>query len=303
MSRNTAIENLKYPLDGGDTEEYKAQIRFKVIKEPYLNKYAEKAFEAGLDAAIEGQESISPIDVSSIKERRPFNDYTGSQVILYMPQGLQFRDNVVYDNIDLGTIGALVEGGASLGAGMAEGIKGGVRGLIDSFKGDGLSNVAMVGAQKVASKFGTEFSAGLRSRSGVTANPNSRTLFKQPNIREFSYSFKMIAKSSDEAEMIRKIVKLFRNELYPASFGANIGGQSVGFGYEVPNKFGISFYYGNKKMTNIPKMPKCFLRDVNINYNSSSMAMHSDGNFLEVDMTLSFVEERALTKEDIVSGY
>jgi hypothetical protein len=299
MARNSVVQSLQYPLNGDGIDEYKSQIRFKVVNVPYLNTFTTEALESQVE---EGDETVSNLSARAV-ERKAFNDYTGSDVRLYMPQALQFRDNVTYDNIDLGTIGALVEGGASVGGSMAAGVMGGIGGLVDSFKGSGLSNVAMVGAQRVANKFGTDFSSGLRSRSGVTTNPNSRTLFKQPNLREFSYSFRMIAKSSDEATQIRNIIKLFRNELYPAAFGATIGETEIGFGYEVPNMFQISFYYGDKEMTNVPKMPKCFLRDVTTNYNPSSMAMHKDGEFLEIEMALSFVEQRALTKEDIINGY
>jgi hypothetical protein len=33
------------------------------------------------------------------------------------------------------------------------------------------------------------------------------------------------------------------------------------------------------------------------------MAMHEDGSFLEVDMTLRFQETAALTKKDIMEGF
>lgn len=300
MARNSVVQSLQYPLNGDGIDEYKSKIRFKVVTVPYLNTFTSEAIETTVEEETEGD--TTGLSVRAL-ERKPFNDYTGSEVQLYMPQALQFRDNVTYDNIDLGAIGGLVEGGASVGGSMAAGISGGLSSLVDTFKGSGLSNTAMIGAQKIANKFGTDFSAGLRSRSGVTANPNSRTLFKQPNLREFSYAFRLVAKSSEEATQIRKIIKLFRNELYPAAFGASIGGTEIGFGYEVPNMFEISFYYGDKLMTNVPKMPKCFLRDVSINYNPSSMAMHKDGEFLEVEMSLSFIEQRALTKEDIINGY
>ncbi len=38
------------------------------------------------------------------------------------------------------------------------------------------------------------------------------------------------------------------------------------------------------------------------NYNPNSMSFHTDGEFQETDLSLSFVEERALRRQDIVKG-
>ena len=36
-------------------------------------------------------------------------------------------------------------------------------------------------------------------------------------------------------------------------------------------------------------------------YNSSTMGMHYDGNFSEIDMTLTFLESKALSRKDVIA--
>ena len=55
----------------------------------------------------------------------------------------------------------------------------------------------------------------VKQASGVTLNPNTRSLFKSVALREFAFQFKFIAKSKKEADEVRKIIKFFRTELYP----------------------------------------------------------------------------------------
>ena len=66
-----------------------------------------------------------------------------------------------------------------------------------------------------------------------------------------------------------------------------------------PSKFSIELRYGKKKVAT--GILPCFLETVDVAYNPSNMGFHEDGNFQETDISLSFVEERALTKRDIIA--
>lgn len=224
-------------------------------------------------------------------------------VDLYMPLGLQFRDNVTYENFDLGAAGASMEAGL----GFAESMMKGVGSMITNISGRGNSEqLARLAGVQLSSKFGSfaaEVGAVQKLAGGVTLNPNTRVLFKQPNIRDFVFTFKFVAKSAEEAAMINDIVKLFRRELYPATIDVPVGDQRISLGYVFPKKFDIQFFYDGKEMKNLSKIKPCYLRDVSTTYNATAMAMHSDGNFLEVDMTISFQEIAALTRADVEEGY
>ena len=229
-------------------------------------------------------------------------DDVTDKISLYLPMGLAFRDNVTYENFDLGVVG----GAIAQGAGMASAMTDGIGSFISGLKGPGgndLAKLAGVQLAKKAGSFGAEAQAALKIQGGVTLNPNSRIMFKQPNIREFAFAFKMIGRSAEEQDAINQIIKIFRTELYPSTIDAEIGGQTISLGYTFPKKFQLSFEYDGGEIPGLAKVKPCYLRDVSTTFNSSQMAMHKDGNFMEVDMTLSFQETAALTQSDIEDGF
>jgi hypothetical protein len=225
-----------------------------------------------------------------------------ARISLYLPLGLAFRDNVTYENFDLGAVG----GAMAQGVGIFDSMTDGLGSFINGLSGSGSANLAKlagVTAAKFAGSFGVEAQAALKIQGGVTLNPNSRIMFKQPNIREFAFAFKMIGRSAEEQDAINQIIKIFRTELYPSTIDAEIGGQTISLGYTFPKKFQLSFEYDGGEIPGLAKIKPCYLRDVSTTFNSSQMAMHKDGNFMEVDMTLSFQETAALTQSDIEDGF
>jgi hypothetical protein len=222
---------------------------------------------------------------------------------LYLPMGLAYRDNVTYENFDLGGAGAAMEAGLGFAESMMKGTTSMIKNITGGASGESIARLAGVQLASKFGSFGAEAAAVQKLAGGVTLNPNSRVLFKQPNIREFAFTFKFVAKSADEAYQVNQIIKTFRRELYPASIDVPAGDQTISLGYIFPKKFDITFLYAGQEIPNLAKIKPCYLRDVSTTYNASQMAMHSDGNFLEVDMTLSFQETKALTRADVEAGY
>ena len=154
-------------------------------------------------------------------------------------------------------------------------------------------------AQKVAGQFGgigTAVAGGMRAASGITTNPNTRAMFKDVPLRNFSFSFSMIPTSAEEAREIERIVKLFRTELYPTTLTA--GGIRVG--YEFPNQFLIKVKHRGNNV-NLKFLP-VYLQSFSSTYNANSPLMHADGKFNSVNITMQFTETRALTKADVARG-
>lgn len=281
------LDKIKADLDTDDTSsnQYTEQIRDIRAQVRELSASIEKW--SG-QASQSTQATTMPVSDKSIE--------------LYLPTGLAFRDNVTYENFDLGAAGAAMEGGM----GMAESMVKGVGSFVTGLTGGSGADVAKLAGIQLASKFGTfaaEAQAAQKLAGGVTLNPNSRVLFKQPNIREFAFAFKFVARSQREAQEVKDIIKFLRTELYPSSINVSVGDQEISLGYRFPNKFAITFEYDGQEMPGLSQIQDCYLRDVSTTYNTSAMAMHSDGHFLEVDMTLNFQETRALTRELIDEGF
>ena len=226
---------------------------------------------------------------------------------------LNFRDNVSYENRDLGISGAFIEAGSRPGKdvkGLAGVIKGITDGVAETFNeviaGDNpdLANLALTYVNVITKFPGMEGAEGAVTQGvGVTVNPNTRSLFKNVAIREFAFQFKFIAKSQKEADEVRKIIKFFRTELYPEALTVGTDPDSkikIAIGYKFPKKFIITPMYNNAPIPDTKILP-CFLRDVSVVYNPSGQAMHGGDNphFTEVDMSLAFTETRTLTRQEI----
>ena len=61
-------------------------------------------------------------------------------------------------------------------------------------------------------------------------------------------------------------------------------------------------YYGEEPfITEVgTRIKPAYLTDLQTVYNSSSMGMHYDGNFSEVDLSLTFLESKALSRTDVI---
>lgn len=320
-------EKLQYPLEASD--EYQGKIQFSIASSkstgteasvpPLLARNPPTTPSAGAGGGV-GTSSLAGLGgdiVASFVGNTPEKTSTaqstttvsGGDVTLYLPPGLQYRDNVAYEGTDLGVAGAFAERGASLGKSLLEN----TQSLIEGLKGDALAGqnelakLAAIEASKLNPKglLGAGISQGLQAsaqvRAGVTLNPNTRVLFKRVNLREFAFSFKLIAKSGPEAQSIEDIVKFFRTQLYPETFSVS----GVGVGYKFPELFNIDISYKGSDDTvwNPPRIKQCYLKDVGTTYNATAMSFHKDGKPMEVDLTLSFMESAALERDDIEAGF
>ena len=236
-------------------------------------------------------------------------DYEGRNIKLYLPIAFQQNDSFNIATPELGQVGAAAAAAASSGKGMlsagVSAISAGANSIIDLVSGRLAGDAARLGAAKLASKvpiFGTELGQAAEIAGAVTVNPNIRSAFRGVGLREFSFTFKFIARSQEEANMVESIIRTFRERAYPESI--ELGGISGGYRY--PNMFEIVVRHethGGKSRVVGNKMKHCFLRSIATSYNSSSMAFHADGQPVEIDLSLNFVEEVTLTRADIKEGF
>lgn len=228
-----------------------------------------------------------------------------SQVSLYMPQALNIQDRVEYDTPELGARGAgvlsAINNAGSLGSAAAAALSQTFAPMTDLFNSDLTGQAARLAASRASSAFlPRDLAAAAQIGLQVKVNPNQRTLFSGVTIRPFTFQYDFIATSRAEAEQVNKIIRFFRTELYPSTFGQSE--TSIPLGYKFPNLFEVKFRWGASEM-NVPQPLLCYLRDVQTTYNPGSMTFHADGNATHIQMTLLFQEFRALTKEDIEKGH
>ena len=238
-------------------------------------------------------------DTKTITKAVPEYELQGS-VQLYLPSTLQFADNIEYANVDLGIKGtavseALRSGKNIIDAGLAAAAKIiDVGGFMEAMEKGLTSSTAQVLALRLAS-FSTEVQGAVETETGIALNPNRRSTLRGVGVRRFRFTFKLQPTSPQEAKEITKIINFFREQMYPEMSGA------AGLVMNFPSKFDIKMHWGGKRVAT--QILPCFLENVDVVYNPNSMAFHDDGEFQQTDITLSFIEERALTKADIRKGY
>lgn len=229
-----------------------------------------------------------------------------SGVILYLPSAIQVNDGVNYEQFDLGPIGAIGLAGIQSGQGAPSALARGIGQATGSLASLLSGNVAdqrgaRLAAARLAEQGNATTAGAVRAGLATTVNPNTINLFKSVNLREFSFTFKMIANSPREAEEIDRIVRFFRATMYPETINFDPGGLDVPIGYEFPDKFQIEMRYNGQPVG--VRILNSVLRSVQTVYNPQSMSWHVDGKPSEVDVTLNFGEERALNRNDILQGY
>tara|TARA_A100001035_G_scaffold234251_1_gene197286 strand:+ start:537 stop:1940 length:1404 start_codon:yes stop_codon:yes gene_type:complete len=246
-----------------------------------------------------------------------FQPAEGEPIVdMYFPLQMQFVDNAQYDgNAALGFSGAAATAAAEAGLGALgstlAAVNAATNNVFDLFKGN---NSLGEGAVRLASARlinaigvlpgATGIKNALTLQNRVVVNPNIRALFRGVALREFTFNFKMIAESAQEAETVRKIVKHFRKQMYPDTLAANVGnGVSADLGFKFPNAFKITFKYRGSKNSKLPEIKYCYLRNVSHTINSTGGTFKRDGQASEIDLNLSFVEYKTLTKADIEKGF
>ena len=212
------------------------------------------------------------------------------------PANIAINDSATYNTIDLGSIGGVaaaalsgVKSGSGV-SGIASGIGTQISEARKNFKGGELASGALQ-----ALPVGDQIRGASKLSSRVLLNPNTNTTFSGNSLRSFTFAFKMIAHSADEAEMIRKIHSKFRSFVY-ADSRSNAQNLLLAF----PPTWTIRFLDGNLHENKfIPKIYSCYLVSIESSFNSTTNMFHRDGAPLEVDVSMSYQETRTLTRTDI----
>jgi hypothetical protein len=130
--------------------------------------------------------------------------------------------------------------------------------------------------------------------TGAVTNPNLTLLFNSPDLRNFSFNFKLSPRSKAEGATVRKIIRSFK-ELMAVQ-------RSVGNLFlEAPSVFEIEYIRGVDKLNtkedlthpSLNRIKTCALRSFSVNYTPSGSYMaynDEEGTMTSYDLTMSFTE-------------
>ena len=210
---------------------------------------------------------------------------TADHIVLPIPQAIQFSDSAAYNNQELGFTGAAI-----LNAGTSSSVSNAASDVFSQAKNSLPANMAAL-AQFISTKtLGRENQAAVGIATATTLNKNIVTEFTGVSTRQFGFQFKLIATSREESNLIKKIIDIFREGVYPE-------GNSLQLKY--PPIWYIDFKKGGSNIEHIPKIFPSYLTTLSTSYNASMNLFHDDGSPVEIDVQLTFMESRALTLADI----
>lgn len=251
------------------------------------------------DSSTDSADIVFPPSLRTILDRpciefsAKVKDGKDRKIWLPCPPNIAINDRAEYTTIDLGTIGGAVASAANA-AGAANDLGGMVSNIAKSIASQATS---MKGSDIMALAAGkTAFGDQAKFAAKIVNNPNTNTTFTRNSVRSFSFQFRLVATSAEEAKIIRRLHNRFRTFTY-----ADSRNNSQNIILEYPPVWTIKFLDPQlKENPFIPKIYSCYLGSVSTNINSSTSVFHIDGAPLEVDVQIEFQETRALTRQDIL---
>lgn len=208
-------------------------------------------------------------------------------IVLHIQDKPTTNYSVNYQDKEIGTLGGLLAGGTSA-TDMTESLgdiakdigKGGITALVSS----------------VSSAFGGPGGQLLELGTKQKTNSFREQFFESVDYRTFNFKHTMMARSPQEADNIRNIIKLFKFHMHPEL-------SKGGLFYVYPSEFEIKYYYRDGENNYFDKISSCVLEDMGVEYGGDIFSTFADGKPVEVNLTLKFKELELLTKERILEGY
>jgi len=92
----------------------------------------------------------------------------------------------------------------------------------------------------------------------VDYSKNLELLFSAPTLRPFNFTFKLASRSPAESEMIRSIIRFFKQGMSPIRSQSNLF-------LKAPHTFQIQYLHRNEEHKFLNKFKECALQSFNVN--------------------------------------
>tara|TARA_X000000950_G_scaffold283647_1_gene384941 strand:- start:5475 stop:6692 length:1218 start_codon:yes stop_codon:yes gene_type:complete len=224
-------------------------------------------------------------------------------VALYMPPTATFVDNANYVDTE---IGAAAKGGMDIYADVMSGKS------IATTVGNSLEQLGPALSEGLTKTLLATVGAipgfgGMREAyemaSGTIIADRMELAFKGLAKRVFQFTFKMIPKSQEEADEIRKIIYAFRLNMLPEFKGGNRMGRKL----RVPSTFNIQYMYNGGENNYLQKISTCVLENCTVSYGGDRFRTFTPNELgappVETQLTLNFKEMELITKDRVFEGF
>lgn len=272
MIDSTQLTTLKYPVD--DFFRHHVSVTFTLLRE-------ETKDDGTVATTTRGTRACS----------------------LYLPKGgFQVTDSASYSGGGVGAIGKfIIDSGDSAGDQAAGIFNEFTESITDAVLfASGATQVNDTNTAVIAKLLqrtrlqDSQVGRSVRTKFGVTANPHLRSVFDQVNLRNFGFEFDLVPNNPQEAQMIKRIIRFFRENLYPETIGVE---DAPDIAYRFPTKFEIAYHFQGKRIAH--KIKPCYLTQVKTSFNNQGQGLYHDGEFISSRIELAFQEETTLSKKDV----
>ena len=125
----------------------------------------------------------------------------------------------------------------------------------------------------------------LTRTTGAIVNPNMELLFSGPTLRPFTFNWKMSPRDYEESEMIKKIIRMFKQSQ------AVKRSESMLF-LKSPNTYAIRFLTARgREHGYLPKIKECALTGFSMNYTpDGNYQTYENSSMVAYEMSMSFKE-------------
>jgi len=226
----------------------------------------------------------------------------GDSIMLYTPPTVKFDYKATYEQAETKNLRNIQETSGKIIQNIQSFLEGGTvdtEGLLKELATTG----GVIGRQILQSSLEVAFpgAAGFFAKNtGRAVNPRMEMAFQSVPFRSFNFEFDFAPKNKKEVEMINKIMQLFKFHMMP-----DISNEKF---LITPSEFQIMYMYTDKANMYLPKISRCVLTDMSIDYSPDGV-FHTfkadDKGAMPVisKMTLSFTETEIMTKETVGLGY
>lgn len=152
----------------------------------------------------------------------------------------------------------------------------------------------------VLSKYGFEISPEsiLARGAGIVPNSNLQLLFKNVQLRTFTFAYKLSPRSEQEAKEVNMILRFFKQGM-----AAKKGAAGTTLYLKTPNVFKLEYKTGNSPIKGINKFKICALQSFNVDYAPNQQwTAYEGGQPTSVIMTMGFKELEPVYENDYKSS-
>ena len=283
------LNSVQYPIDLGSSE----LGHYMIFEAGFLTYQPQQQDMFNSQANVKEGEYTK--ESGKVTSKIPEGSIANTAICIYMPPGIKVGYNQSYDNDqETGIAGDVQE--AMTAAKSAEDVS---TAIIEAF--DGLAGSVFRQAGTAVGEFVSMAGAGdpvrfTMKRFGTAINPRNEAYYNTPTQRTFNYTFDFWPRSKKEAEAVEQIILLFKINSAP--------GLTAGDGlFQNPNYFKISYMYNGAENQHLHKIGACYCTDVSVDYSpDGQFTTFEGGQPVHTKLTVSFLEDRIITKADIQRG-